>query len=202
MIQFPFSISSSQLVAKTLKSEGVICFPTETVYGLGGNALSKKVVEEVFAIKRRPTEKSLSVLVNQEWIPKLTCWEDNKVDRIMNAFWPGPLTLVLHAQPELPDYLKSPKGTIAIRWSSSLIVQELIKLGGYPLIGTSANLSGMPACLNPVDVKKQFGETTPMLVNAGILPENIPTSLLDCTQNPFKMLRSGGIDKHHIEDFL
>ena len=201
-IQYPFSKSSSEEIQRILKSEGIVCFPTETVYGLGGNALSPKVIEKIFSLKKRTPEKSLSVLVNQDWLRHLANWEDSRVDRIIDAFWPGPLTLVLPAHPELPGFLKGPQDTIALRWSSSEVVQEMIELGGCPLIGTSANLSGLPTCLNPTEVQNQFGEKTPMLVNSGILPENLPTSLLDCSKKPFELIRSGSIDLSILEGFI
>ncbi|HJL88340.1 MAG TPA: Sua5/YciO/YrdC/YwlC family protein, partial [SAR324 cluster bacterium] len=69
-------------------------------------------------------------------------------------------------------------------------------------IGTSANLSGLPTCLNPTEVQNQFGEKTPMLVNSGILPENLPTSLLDCSKKPFELIRSGSIDLSILEGFI
>ena len=80
MVQYPFTKKSSEAIKSVLKNEGMVCFPTETVYGLGGNALSLKVVEKIFALKKRPLEKSLSVLVDQEWIRKLALawrpWEN------------------------------------------------------------------------------------------------------------------------------
>ena len=152
MVQYPFTKESSESIQSVLKNEGMVCFPTETIYGLGGNALSLKVVEKIFALKKRPLEKSLSVLVDQEWLGKLAYWEDDKIDRIIENFWPGPLTLVLPARRELPEFLKGPNQTIALRWSSSSVVQEMIKLGECPLIGTSANLSGMPSCSSSAEV--------------------------------------------------
>ena len=88
-----------------LNRNNVVGLPTETVYGLGGNALSLKVVEKIFALKKRPLEKSLSVLVDQEWLGKLAYWEDDNIDRIIEDFWPGPLTLVLPARRKLPEFL-------------------------------------------------------------------------------------------------
>ena len=202
MVQYPFTKESSEAIQFALKNEGMVCFPTETIYGLGGNALSLKVVEKIFALKKRPLEKSLSVLVDQEWLGKLAYWEDDKIDRIIEDFWPGPLTLVLPARLELPEFLKGPNQTIALRWSSSSVVQEMIKLGECPLIGTSANLSGMPSCSSSAEVVEQFGDQTPLLVDSGILPENPPTTLLDCTQKPFSFIRSGSIDQKILEDYI
>ena len=202
MVQYPFTKKSSESIQSALKNEGMVCFPTETIYGLGGNALSLKVVEKIFALKKRPLEKSLSVLVDQEWLGKLAYWEDDKIDRIIEDFWPGPLTLVLPARRELPEFLKGPNQTIALRWSSSSVVQEMIKLGECPLIGTSANLSGMPSCSSSAEVVEQFGDQTPLLVDSGVLPENPPTTLLDCTRTPFSFIRSGSIDQKILEDYI
>lgn len=186
----PFSQHDQHQLQKHLRSGGVLAFPTETFYGLGGQALSRQAVEQVFALKRRPVEKALLVLaLPEQWEALVEV--PPEAQALMDRFWPGPLTLVLRARPEVPDFLRGPGNTLAIRHSPHPVVQELLRLGEGPLIGTSANLSAHPSCTSAAAVQEQLGEALEVLVDGGATAGGLPSTLLDGTQTPPRVLRAG-----------
>ena len=85
---------------KTLLNSGLVVFPTETVYGLGGNAFSKEVTDRIYLIKQRPRNKPFPLLITLKWLKKLCLWNDSRIDDLIEAFWPGPLTLILNSNPD------------------------------------------------------------------------------------------------------
>ncbi len=186
----PFSESEERQLLRQIHSGGVLAFPTETFYGLGGNALSQRAVKQVFALKKRPVEKALLLLaLPEQW--KSLVEVPPAAQALMNRFWPGPLTLVLPARPEVPEFLKGPGGTLAIRHSPHPVVQQLLRLGGCPLIGTSANLSEQPSCVSAEAVQAQLGDALELVVDGGLTPGGLPSTLLDATQTPPRLLRPG-----------
>ncbi len=202
MVHFPFDSAAEELITQVISKDEVFAFPTETLYGLGGNALSHKVVQEVYRIKRRPVEKSLLILVDESWLHRLTSPQAPAISEIVKRFWPGPLTLILPASREAPDFLRGPGKTIAVRHSNSAVVQRLIELGTSPLIGTSANLSGYPPCVSPEEVREQLQEQIGLLVDGGTLPKRQPTTILNCAVSPFVLVRAGALPAEHLRPFL
>ena len=193
MIGFPFTKTAESQVAIALRNQQVLAFPTETFYGLGGNAFSNSLAERIYSIKERPRTKPLLVLISPEWLPRLCHWNDSRINDLMHEFWPGPLTLILAANPELPEHLQNTDGTLAVRYTSSPVAQRLIELGNCPLIGTSANLTGLPECSNVKQVADQLKNQLEMIIDGGELSANQPSTILNCSSNKFKILRHGSI---------
>ena len=171
----------------------VLAFPTETVYGLGGNAFSKEVVDRIYLIKQRNRNKPFPLLISVKWLKKLCLWNDSRIDDLIEAFWPGPLTLILNSNPDLPKHLKNNSGTLAVRYSSSAVVQRLIELGEYPLIGTSANRSGFPACTTADEVASHLKDDVDIVIDEYNRTENLASTIVHCLTEPFKILRQGSI---------
>ena len=201
-VPFPFTPEDDARVAQCLRTEGLLAFPTETVYGLGGNALSEAVVRRVYEAKGRAGEKALPVLATPEQVWELAVWDDPRVDALMAQFWPGPLTLVLPAHPQLPEFLRGPNGTIAVRHSPAPVVQALLKLGGTPLIGTSANRSGGPAPITAAEVRAQLGGDVDRIIDAGECPGGVPSTVLDATRPVPVLLRAGAVALAQIEQAI
>ena len=193
MIGFPFTKTAASQVAIALRNQQVLAFPTETFYGLGGNAFSNSLVERVYSIKERPHTKPLLVLITPEWLPRLCQWNDSRINDLMHEFWPGPLTLILAANPELPEHLQNTDGTLAVRYTSSPVAQRLIELGNCPLIGTSANLTGLPECSTVKQVADQLKNQLELIIDGGELLANQPSTIVNCSSNKFKILRHGSI---------
>ena len=193
LVGFPFTKSTERQVSTALSNKQVLAFPTETFYGLGGNAFSKSVVDRVYRIKERPRTKPLLLLITSQWLPRLCQWSDSRINDLIDEYWPGPLTLILAANPELPEHLQNTTGTLAVRYTSSPVAQRLIELADCPLIGTSANLTGMKECSTVKQVAKQLKNKLDLIIDGGKLPAIKPSTIVNCTSKKFKILRHGAI---------
>ena len=193
LIKFPFTDNNESLITDILSENTVMAFPTETVYGLGGNAFSKEVADRIYLIKQRPRNKPFPLLITLKCLNMLCFWNDSRIDDLIEAFWPGPLTLILNSNPDLPKHLKNNSGTLAVRFSSSAVVQRLIELGEYPLIGTSANRSGFPVCTSAEEVSSQLKDDVDIVIDGYNRSENLASTIVHCLTEPFKILRQGAI---------
>ena len=198
LIKYPFTNDNESLITDILSENQVLAFPTETVYGLGGNAFSKKVADQIYLIKQRPRNKPFPLLITLKWLKKLCLWNDSRIDDLIEAFWPGPLTLILNSNPDLPKHLKNNSGTLAVRYSSSAVVQRLIELGEYPLIGTSANRSGFPACTSAEEVSSQLKDDVDIVIDGYNRSGNLSSTIVHCLTEPFKILRQGAISLEEL----
>ncbi len=193
-------------LARALADGQVLTFPSETSYALGGNALSSRLVETIYALKGRERAKPLLLLVSAEG--ERNGW-DGLVGAIspgaralMECLWPGALTLVLPGGPALPAHLADGHRTAALRCSPHPLVRELLQLGGVPLIGTSANLSGQPALHSAEEVLRAFPGTPILAVDGGRTSGGPPSTVLDTTVQPFRILRAGAVSAQAIRDAL
>ena len=182
-----------------LKEGGVIAFPTDTVYGLGGDAFNPKAVERIYEVKKRPRHLPLPLLIAD--IPQLTAVAE-PISRIAwflaRHFWPGGLTLVLPKAPSLPDYLA--KGhSIAVRVPNHPICLALVQRLENPITGTSANLSGKPSTLTAGKVKQQLGDKVDLIIDGGRCPGGVESTVVDVTGEVPVILRQGIIPKHEID---
>ena len=193
LVKYPFTKNNESVITDILSENKVLAFPTETVYGLGGNAFSKKVADRIYLIKQRPRNKPFPLLITVEWLKKLCLWNDSRIDDLIEAFWPGPLTLILKSNPDLPNHLNNNSGTLAVRYSSSTAVQRLIELGECPIIGTSANRSGLPACTSADEVAIQLKDDVDIVIDGCKRSENLASTIVHCLTEPFKILRQGSI---------
>ena len=193
LIKYPFTNDNESLITDILSENQILAFPTETVYGLGGNAFSKEVADRIYLIKQRPRNKPFPLLITVEWLKKLCLWNDSRIDDLIEAFWPGPLTLILKSNPDLPKHLNNNSGTLAVRYSSSTVVQRLIELGEYPLIATSANRSGFPTCTTADEVASHLKDDVDIVIDGYNRSENLASTIVHCLTEPFKILRQGAI---------
>ena len=196
-------LSSEQVVTwKQLILDGAVgVFPTETFYGLGGNALDESAVERVFTCKQRPVEKSLLILIKRDWLLDFAVVTE-KIDTLLDEFWPGALTVVLPANKKLPDFLRGPGNTIAVRHSPSKFVDELLGILNKPLIGTSANLSGQSNCQTVEEAFKQLGPLVEFWLDGGLTRGGLPSTVVDAGEPDFRIIRKGAISSEAILPFL
>jgi L-threonylcarbamoyladenylate synthase len=203
VVASPFDAAARERIRNALSTGRVMTYPTETSYALGGNALSADLVDAIYRLKGRERGKSLLLLVDgaqdlRRWVHKVP----PPVQSLIDAFWPGPLTLVLPASHDLPAYLSDSRGTIAVRWSSDPLVAELLALGGVPLIGTSANLSGTPALHAAQHVLHTFLTEPLLAVDGGPTSGGAPSTVLDTTVHPFALVREGAVPLDAIRAVL
>ncbi len=178
--------------ADIITEGGVLVFPTQSLYGLGVNAFDDNAINRIFEIKERPPEKPLLVLIND--IPELDSLVRETpppARRIMETFWPGSVTLVFSARPELPLNLTAGTGKIGIRLPLHPVARRLVRLAGTPITGTSANLSGGVGCSFVGQLDLPVRQRADMILDAGKLRGGAGSTIVDVTVSPPRILREG-----------
>ncbi len=181
----------------------VVAFPTDTVYGVGANAFERFAVRRIFEIKQRPADKSLPVFIYQIDDLNLVARDvPNQAWRLLQTFWPGALTVVLRKNPALPDIVTSGQGTVAVRIPDHSVSLDLVIKVGRPLAVTSANLSGQPTPATAQGVAKQLGEDLPLVLDGGPSATSQPSTIIDLSGTPPRILREGPIPASKLREFL
>ena len=184
-----------------LKSGGLVAFPTDTVYGLGCLAFDGKAVESIYAAKDRPVEKAIPILVGEIMDTEKIVTEFPPTPRILALrFWPGPLTCILPKKPTLPESV-SATSTIGVRIPDEVTVRVLLRDAG-PMAVTSANISGQPSPSTAEEVFQQLNGRIPLIIDGGKTPGGIPSTVIDCLSDEFKILREGPISADDIQNYL
>jgi len=179
-------------VLKILKKGGVVAVPTDTVYGLIALADNQEAIEKIYSIKRRPRDKPLPVFVEDiESAVKLLREVPDYAMRLMEAFWPGPLTVVGYASHEAPPLAVSPEGKIGIRIPSGKEIREILQNIKVPLVSTSANISGAPPLRSGEEVKSVLGEEVDYVVEGH--SGSLASTVVEITGKEPKVLRKGKI---------
>lgn len=177
----------------------VIVFPTETVYGLGADALNLKAVEKVFELKGRDPNLPIPVLVADVSMLRSLVVEVSPLARqLMDNFWPGPLTLVLPARAGAPPWLLNNTGGIGVRVSSHPIATELVKRLGRALTATSANPSDRPAASTLRQARDYFAGLIDIFIDGGELQSRTGSTVLELIENRLKFIREGEIKRQDV----
>ena len=186
---------------KVLKGGGVIAFPTDTFYGLGANPYNTKAVDKIYSIKGRDPEKPLLLLIDS--ILKL----DDMVEEISEAsakliesFWPGPLTMLFKPKHTIPKNITT--GLIGIRQPGNSLTRKILAGLNYPLTAPSANISGEDPTTTAEQVKDRLGNKVNLILDAGICRGGEPSTLVDTTQTPVRLVRAGAINFKSIQESL
>jgi len=181
----------------------LVAFPTETVYGLGADALNPNAVEHVFKLKGRPSNNPVIVHVSDETMAQgvVRDWPDD-ASTLANEFWPGPLTLVLHRSPDVPDAVTASGETVAVRCPEHPVALALIDSFGKPIVGPSANPSGYISPTTPEHVRDAFDEEDLLVIDGGHCRAGIESTVLDLTTDTPTILRLGVIGAHRIAEAL
>lgn len=191
-----------QAAAKHLRDGGLVAFPTETVYGLGADAFNRKAVASIFATKQRPTFNPLIVhIAKREDAAQLFEEIDEGMRRLMQHFWPGPLTIVARKKESVPDLVTAGLETVAVRMPANATALELIAQAGTPVAAPSANKFGMLSPTTPQHVLKQLPQLQYIL--DGELPKvGIESTVIEVNKGKFKLLRPGVILADEIRQFI
>ena len=199
----PFSSAARAEIVRALTGGAVMTYPSETSYALGGNALDPALCAKVQALKGRADHKALLLLIRSEEAVTGLATDVHPAARVlMERFWPGAVTLVFRAAPNAPPHLVDARGTLALRWSPHPVLRELLEIGGVPLIGTSANRAGEPALCTADEVLAAFPDAIALAIDGGRAPGGAPSTLLDTTVVPFRILREGALPKARIQATL
>ena len=182
-----------------LRAGELVGFPTETVYGLGADANNGVAVRRIFAAKGRPADHPLIVhLPDASHVPRWAREFPAGARALAEAFWPGPLTLVLPGgSGRLPDTLRGPEGGIAVRWTSHPHVARLVAALGEPLTSTSANRPGGPTAPGPDAIVRDFADAVDagrlLVLDGGVLGNRPPSTVVDCTTATPRIVRDGAL---------
>jgi len=186
--------------AEILRNGGTVAFPTETVYGLGANALDESAVAKIFAAKGRPSDNPLIVhIANPDDVNHVAREVGGAAKLLMNKFWGGPLTLVLKRQPNVPDIVTAGLDTVGVRMPANEIALELIREAGVPLAAPSANISGKPSPTAFAHVKTDLLGKVDAIIDGGSCGVGLESTVIDMTREVPMILRPGGVSREEIE---
>ncbi len=187
-------------IAKDIKNGAVVVFPTETVYGIGTNGLNEKAIKKLYDIKNRPKDKPISLLVSSiDMAKKVTCNITKTEYRIMEKFFPGPLTIVLKKELIVPDILTANTDTVGIRMPDSIIAQKLIEFANIPIATSSANISGMKSGTNIKDIMAELGDYVDYYIDGGKSKIGFGSTVIQIINNKPKILREGSITEEQLK---
>ncbi|MGE5615257.1 MAG: L-threonylcarbamoyladenylate synthase [Bacillota bacterium] len=186
--------------AQVLKSGGLVAFPTETVYGLGANAFDENALEGIYKAKGRPSDNPLIVHVADiGQISDLVGKMPSIAKKLIEAFWPGPLTLIMPKSDKVPSKITAGLDTVAVRMPSNAIALELIKKSGVPVAAPSANSSGKPSPTMADHVIRDLSGKVDIIIDGGSTNVGVESTVLDITVDPPVILRPGGVTKEQLQ---
>jgi L-threonylcarbamoyladenylate synthase len=185
---------------EVLRAGELVAFPTETVYGLGADALNSEAVRKVFKAKGRPSDNPLIVhIASLENIQQFALSISEKGLQLARRFWPGPLTLVLHKGKKVPDGVTAGLETVALRVPDHPVTLKLLRQFGGGIVGPSANLSGKPSPTTAEHVYNDLNGKIELIIDAGPTKIGVESTVLDVTVDPPIILRVGGLSREDIE---
>lgn len=179
--------------ASLLRAGALVAFPTDTVYGLGAHVFNADAVAGLYAAKGRSQEKSIPVLLaDLDDLARIVAEVPAAAWKLARTFWPGALTLVMPRRPGLPEEVSGGPG-VAVRLPDHALTRDLIRATGVPLATTSANRSGEPNTVTAAQVAAVLGERIAAILDGGDAPGGVPSTVVDCTVHPPRVLRQGAL---------
>lgn len=188
--------------ANVLKQGGLVVFPTETVYGLGANGLDKKAVEKIFLAKGRPQDNPLILHLAQKEQMDSLVKDNNLAIKLIEQFWPGPLTLVMEKTKLVPDEVSANLSTVAARMPFHPVALSLIYETGLPIAAPSANKSGRPSPTRVEHCLADLDGLVDVIIDSGNCKVGLESTVLDISSTPPTILRPGGISVEQIKDVV
>ncbi len=182
---------------QVLKSGGLVAFPTDTVYGLAADPWDDDAVRRLYAVKERPKQLPIPLLLSDTAEVGRVAVLAGRCARLPERFWPGGLTLVLEKKASVSAAVSS-RPTVAVRVPDLRLTRDVIKGAGGVLAVTSANLSGGPDSVTAQDVEGQLGGRIPLILDGGACPERIPSTIVDCSVSPPRLLRRGATSEEDL----
>lgn len=186
-------------IVEILKKGGIVAYPTETIYGLGTDALNETAIERLLRIKGRRSAKAVSILVKDtQMLHRVVSRIPAMAQAIMDRFWPGPVTMIFPASEAIPAILTAHTGTVGVRISPHPFVERLFDFFDSPLTSTSANISGETSLLEPEDIVRTFGGHVDMVIAMPEFMEGVSSTVVDVTGEKPRMVRAGAVDMTEI----
>ena len=189
-----------KLAAETIRRGGLVAIPTETVYGLGANALDEEAVRRIFVVKGRPQDNPLIIHVPRaNWMERYCRDIPDAAYKLAEAFWPGPLTMILPRNDKVPDVVTAGLSTVAVRCPDNAATCSIIDLADVPIAAPSANISGSPSPTSAAHVRHDLDGKIEVIVDGGRCDVGLESTIVDLTRKPARLLRPGGITPAQIE---
>lgn len=186
--------------AQIIKNGGIVVFPTETVYGIGTNGLSADSVKKLYEVKRRNFNKPISLLVNNMEMIEQIAKDINKLEyALMEAFFPGPFTIILKKRKCIPNIVTANKDTVGIRMPSGEIARKLIEYANVPIATPSANISGKPSGTKIEKIMEDFEGKVNYFIDGGTSRIGIASTIVQVIDNIPHILRQGAITEEQIK---
>lgn len=203
IFDFTVKINEKELAkaGETIRNGGLVAFPTETVYGLGASALDSEAAKRIYAAKGRPSDNPLIVHISdKKQLFEITENISDKASRLIDAFMPGPFTIILKKKACIPDSVTAGLETVAVRFPENEIARELIRAAGVPIAAPSANLSGKPS---PTEAKHVINDMTgriDCIIDGGSCDVGVESTIVDASGDVPVLLRPGGITFEMLKD--
>ena len=193
--------SALQEAAELLQAGETVAFPTDTVYGLGAHARSADAVKKIYEAKGRPLDKALIILIcDKKQLQEIASDIPETAQKLMDAFWPGPLTLVFkQRQDTVPDYVTRGLKTVAVRMPNHPVALQLLQMAGIPIAAPSANLSGHASPTDAEQVYRDLDGRIAAVVDGGPCSVGVASTILDISGDTPVILRHGTITREQIE---
>ena len=189
--------------ADILRQGGLVGIPTETVYGLGANALDAEAVNKIFEAKGRPQDNPLIIHIpGPQWLPRYCEDVPPLAYTLARKFWPGPLTMILKRKPIVPDATTAGLDTVGVRCPDHQVTLSIIREAGVPVAAPSANTSGRPSCTTAADVMEDMEGKIDAVVDGGPCQVGVESTILDLTCTPPRLLRPGGLPLEALEEVV
>ncbi|MSR93938.1 threonylcarbamoyl-AMP synthase [Clostridiaceae bacterium 68-1-5] len=190
-----------QEAGRILREGGLVAFPTETVYGLGADALNEKAAEKIYAAKGRPSDNPLIVhIAEKEALDRIAKEISAEATKVIEKYWPGPLTLIFEKTDAVPEGTTGGLDTVAVRMPSHALARALIREGGGYVAAPSANTSGRPSPTSAEHVREDLWGKVDLIIDGGETEIGIESTILDVSVTPPVILRPGAITKEMLEE--
>ena len=186
--------------AELIKQGKIVIFPTETVYGIGANGLDEQAVKKLYNIKQRPLNKPISLLVSNMEMVDLIAKDITETEyKIMEKFFPGPLTIILKKKSIVSDIVTSGQETVGVRMPSGETARKLVEFAGVPIAAPSANITGEPSGTNLQEIKKYFDGKADYFIDGGESELGVSSTIVQVIDGQIQILRQGSITLEEIE---
>ncbi|HAN09093.1 MAG TPA: threonylcarbamoyl-AMP synthase [Clostridiales bacterium] len=186
-------------ISTMLEQGRIVVFPTETVYGMACNGCNIESVKKIYHIKRREYEKPMMILIgNMGDLYKYIDIVEENTKKLIEKFWPGPLSLILKKSNLIPDYITNGSDKVCIRYTSNKVAQLIINKCDFPVVVTSANISNYENCQKLEQIVAQFKMNVDLYIEGGPIERNIPSTIVEVDKNEIKLIREGVIKEEEI----
>lgn len=197
------AVSRLRSALEVLQEGGLVALPTETFYGLAADAFNRAALAQLNRLKQKPSASPILLLLAETGqVQQLAEVLPEEFAPLAGAFWPGPLTLVIRARPSLPPEVSAGRGTVAIRVPGLALPRRLAALLGRPISGVSANVHGQAPCRKALEVAQAFPQGIELILDGGPAPGGAPSTIVDLSDRPARLLREGMIPRTALTPFL